>query len=160
MGILSALAMMIVAVVLGEVEVIIIMLALLGALLAFLFYNWFPARVFPGDSLTLMIGAGIASASIIGNMEKVGLMLFTLYFIELILKARTKMQAESFGIVQTDETLKAPAKIGSLTHAVMKMGRFTEKQVVLIILGMQVLVVLATLGVFWTNFMAGQTYLI
>lgn len=156
MGIMSATTMLIVAFLIGEYEVIVIMLALIGALLAFTVYNWFPARIFPGDSLTLMMGAGIASASIIGNMEKVGLMLFGLYFIELILKGRTKMQAESFGIIQKDGTLKAPEKIGSLTHIVMRMGRFNEKQVVLIILGLQLIVILATLGVFWSNYLIGQ----
>jgi UDP-N-acetylglucosamine--dolichyl-phosphate N-acetylglucosaminephosphotransferase len=152
MGLLNALAILIVGLVLGEVGVVILMLGLMGALLAFLFFNWTPAKIFPGDSLTLMMGAGIASASIIGNMEKVGLMLFFLYFIELFLKARTKMQSESFGVVQTDGTLKSPEKIGSLTHVVMRMGKFTEKQVVLIILGMQGVVVLVTLLVFWLNF--------
>lgn len=158
MGILSALAMMIVAIFQGEVEVIIIMLSLIGALLAFLFFNWNPAKVFPGDSLTLMIGAGIASASIIGNMEKIGLFLFSLYFVELFLKAKSKMQAESFGIIQEDGTLKSPEKVRSVTHLVMKMGKFTEKQVVIIILGIQVLVVLGTLLFFLINYMAGQAY--
>lgn len=151
LGFLNALAMLIVAVVLGKTEVVILMLGLMGALLAFLKYNWVPAKVFPGDSLTLIIGAGIAAACIIGNMERIGIMLFGLYFIELVLKARTKMQAQSFGIVQHDGTLKAPEKIGSLTHVVMRMGRFTEQQVVLIILGMQLVVIATTLILFWTN---------
>jgi UDP-N-acetylmuramyl pentapeptide phosphotransferase/UDP-N-acetylglucosamine-1-phosphate transferase len=99
-----------------------------------------------------MMGATIAAACIIGNMEKVGIMLFALYFVELILKARTKMQAESFGIIQPDGSLKAPEKIGSLTHVVMRMGHFNEKQVVSIILGMQFIIVLFTLFVFWLNY--------
>ena len=151
MGLLNALAVLIVALVLGEVSVVILMMGIIGALVAFLFFNWTPAKIFPGDSLTLMMGASIAAACIIGNMEKVGLMLFGLYFVELILKARTKMQAECFGKIQPDGTLKAPETIGSLTHVVMRMGKFTEKQVVLIILGMQVVVVLFTLFVFWYN---------
>lgn len=152
MGLLNAFAVLIVATVLGQAGVVILMLGMIGALVAFLIFNWYPAKIFPGDSLTLMMGATIAAACIIGNMEKVGLMLFGLYFVELILKGRTKMQAESFGKIQPDGTLRAPEKIGSLTHVVMRMGKFNEKQVVLIILGMQLLVVLFTLFVFWYNF--------
>ncbi len=152
MGLLNAIAVLIVALVLGKIEVAIIMVGLIGAILAFLAYNWYPARVFPGDSFTLMMGAAIASVCVIGNMEKIGIMLFSLYFIELLLKGRTQMQAQSFGVPQSDGTLKAPEKIGSLTHVVMRMGRFTEKQVVLIILGMQMMVIVATLFFFWTNY--------
>ncbi len=156
MGLLNAFALLIVAIVLGSTGVAILMIGMIGALIGFLVFNWVPAKVFPGDSLTLMMGAGIAAASIIGNMEKVGLMLFGLYFIELFLKARTKMQAQGFGIIQSDGTLQAPEKIGSITHVVMRMGRFNEKQVVLIILGMQTMVVLVTLFVFWLNYTQGD----
>lgn len=158
LGIIHVLTLLVVSLVLGEVEVAILMMGLGGALLAFFYYNWYPARVFPGDSLTLMVGAGIAAAVIVGNMEKVGLMLFALYFVELILKGKTKMQAESFGVIQPDGTLRAPEKIGSLTHWVMKQGAFTEKQVVLIILGMQLVVALITLFYFWVNFMSILTF--
>ena len=152
LGIISALTLLIVGVILGDIEVVILTLGMVGALIAFLLFNKYPAKIFPGDSLTLMMGAGIASASIIGNIEKVGLMLFGLYFVELLLKGRTKMQAESFGRIQEDGTLKAPEKIGSLTHVIMRLGKFNEKQVVYIIWGLQILVALVTFLVFWHNF--------
>jgi UDP-N-acetylglucosamine--dolichyl-phosphate N-acetylglucosaminephosphotransferase len=60
-----------------------ILASCLGACLAFLVFNWNPARVFPGDVGTLVIGACIASAVIIGNMEKYGLILFLPAFFEL-----------------------------------------------------------------------------
>lgn len=158
LGLINALVFLIVGLILGEVEVVIIMLGLIGATLAFLYYNWSPAKVFPGDSYTLMVGAAFAAASIIGNIERVGLMLFALYFIELILKGRTKMQAQGFGIIHEDGTLRAPEKIGSLTHVVMRAGKFSEKQVVMIILGLQLMVALIVLAVFWFNFIATQSF--
>jgi UDP-N-acetylglucosamine--dolichyl-phosphate N-acetylglucosaminephosphotransferase len=57
--------------------------ACLGACIAFMLFNWNPARVFPGDVGTLVIGACIASAVILGNMEKYGLLLFIPSFFEL-----------------------------------------------------------------------------
>ncbi|MBM3281774.1 MAG: UDP-N-acetylglucosamine--dolichyl-phosphate N-acetylglucosaminephosphotransferase [Candidatus Diapherotrites archaeon] len=157
MSLLNALALLVVGLIIGEQEVVILMIGLIGAIIPFLVLNWYPAKVFPGDSFTLMIGAGLAAASIVGNIEKVGLMLFGLYFFELVLKLRTKMQAESFGKIQPDGTLRAPEKIGSLTHVVMRMGNFTEKQVVLIILGMQLVVIAITLAVFWINYVTSTS---
>ncbi|MAG21753.1 MAG: hypothetical protein CL943_00410 [Candidatus Diapherotrites archaeon] len=121
----------------GRVESAIIAAGMLASLLAFLRYNWTPAKVFGGDSLTLIIGAGFATIAILGNMEKVAVLLMLLYFIELILKARHKFDVESFGIPTKGGFLRAPLKSGSLTHLIMRRGKFTEKQIVTIILGMQ-----------------------
>ncbi len=129
-------------------EAFIIALALLGSFLAFLRYNWFPAKIFGGDTLTLMGGAGIASIVIIADMEKLGIFLMLLYFIELVLKARTRFKAESFGLPQKDGTLRAPKTIGSLTHVVMRLGRFNEKQVVVILLLMQLFVCITGFSIF------------
>ncbi|MFH1225499.1 MAG: glycosyltransferase 4 family protein [Candidatus Diapherotrites archaeon] len=133
----------------GKLEAIIITSAMLGALLAFLRYNWFPAKVFGGDSLTLMIGASAAAVAIIGNMEKIALLLFALYFIELVFKAKHGFKSECYGIPQKDGTLKADPRGGSLTHWVMRRGKFTEPQVVAILLGMQALVCAAVFSLSW-----------
>ncbi len=60
-----------------------ILAACFGACLAFLYFNWNPARIFPGDVGTLVIGACIAAGVILGNMEKYGLILFLPAFFEL-----------------------------------------------------------------------------
>lgn len=134
--------------VVNEIEAFIIALALLGAFIAFLRFNWHPARIFGGDTLTLMGGAGIASVVIVGDMEKLGVFLMVLYFIELVLKARTRFKAESFGIPQKNGILKPPKRIGSLTHIIMKAGRFTEKQVVSILLALQSLICIIGFSIF------------
>ena len=55
--------------------------------------------------------------------------------LELLLKIPSKFKAESFGVLQPDGTLKAPAKMPqSLTHVVMKLGRFKEWQVSLLLI--------------------------
>lgn len=109
-----------------------------GALIGFLKYNWCPAKIFPGDSLDYTIGAVAATVAILGNIEQFAVIAFIPWFIELILKARSRFKAESFGVLQSDGTLSAPYdKIYSLTHAVMHAGRFTEEQVVVIIIGIE-----------------------
>ena len=120
--------------------------ALTGAILAFLYYNWYPAKVFPGDTGTLGVGAIIAAIIIIANLERVGALLFLLFIIEFFLKARSKFEAESFGEPQEDGTLKPKYdKTYSLTHLVMNLGDFNEKQISLIIIAMQVVVSLGVL---------------
>lgn len=120
----------------------IIAFTLVAALLAFLRYNWYPAKIMPGDSLSYMIGASIAVVAIIGNIEKFALLCFIPWFLEFILKIRSGFKAENFGILQEDGTLKAPyKKTYSLTHFVMKRGKFTEKQIVLILIGIEIIFV-------------------
>ncbi len=129
----------------GNLEVIFFLIAMLGAVIAFLKFNWFPAKIFPGDSLTLMLGAGIAASVIAGNIEKIGVILMALFFAELVFKAKHKFQSHCFGIPQKDGTLKARPEGGSLTQWIMKQGRFTEKQVTGIILGAQAIICVITI---------------
>jgi UDP-N-acetylglucosamine--dolichyl-phosphate N-acetylglucosaminephosphotransferase len=124
----------------GQTNAAMIALCFSFALLAFLRYNWSPAKVFPGD-LNYTIGAVYAGVTIIGNMEKFAILCFSLYIVEAFLKAASKFEAESYGILQQDGTLKPrDKKIHSLTHLVMKMGNFTEPQVTMILIGLQVLI--------------------
>ncbi len=130
MGIIIVSTLSVIAALYGKPEALVIGISIVGALLAFLRYNWFPAKVFGGDSLTLLIGAGIATISIIGNMEKVGLALIALYWVEFLFKARHNFQSQNFGIPDRHGFLRPDPKGGSLTHVMMSLGNFTEVQVV------------------------------
>ncbi len=152
LGIISALTLLIIAVSTGHFEAAVLLAALCGALAAFLLYNWFPAKIFGGDSLTLMNGAAIAAASVIGDMEKIGIMVIAIFFVELFLKARHLFQAQSFGIPKKDGTLTADQKLGSLTQVVLLLwnnGKRKEKDVTLTILAIQAIVCLVVLLLFF-----------
>ena len=115
-----------------------------AALFAFFLFNRCPAKVFPGDSLTYGIGALIAIIAILGDLEKLALILFIPYFIEIILKARHNGKIESFGMPQPNGTLKVE-KIGSLTHVFVKLFK-TERATVRGLFGLELLLaVIATL---------------
>jgi UDP-GlcNAc:undecaprenyl-phosphate GlcNAc-1-phosphate transferase len=64
-----------VSVVLGNAEVIFLCVALLGALVAFLRYNFSPARIFLGDSGSLFIGFMLAVLSVFGSQTSSGVVL-------------------------------------------------------------------------------------
>jgi UDP-N-acetylglucosamine--dolichyl-phosphate N-acetylglucosaminephosphotransferase len=101
----------------GTIWLSIISLAAVSTLIGFMIYNKYPAKVFPGDSLTYAIGTLIAVVAILGNIEKIAMILFAPYFIEFLLKARSKMRAENFGIPDRENRLKPTYKsIYSLTH--------------------------------------------
>lgn len=81
-GVISAFLLFI-AVQTGSFPASVILAVTLGACVAFLWFNWFPSKVFPGDVGTLALGAAIASAVIAGNMERYGVILFIPAFYEL-----------------------------------------------------------------------------
>jgi len=121
----------------GRTEAALLAFVTLAALLAFLRFNWYPAKIFPGDSMTYAIGAMVATIAVIGNIEKFALLMFAPWFLEFLLKLRSRLKAQNFGILQPDGTLKAPyEKVYSITHIIMKLGRFKEWQVSTIIIGL------------------------
>ncbi|VVB76069.1 Phospho-N-acetylmuramoyl-pentapeptide-transferase [uncultured archaeon] len=138
-GIILTATLTIIALLSGQITAALFGIAMIGALIAFLKFNWFPAKIFGGDSLTLMVGANLAVMSIIGNMETIGLLVIALFVIEFLIKARHKFQSECFGIPNKKNQLSASPKGGSLTQMVMRMGRgkLKEAQVTGIILGIQ-----------------------
>ncbi len=110
------------------------------ALLAFLKYNWYPAKILPGDSLTYLLGSIVAAGVVIGDMNKAGLIVMTPFIIEFALKARSKFKASCLGRLRTDGSLDSPykRKIYSWTHIIMNFGRFTERGVTIALIFVQI----------------------
>jgi len=120
------------------------------SLFGFIIYNKNPAKVFPGDSLTYPLGALVGVFAILGNMEKLAVFVFIPFIVEGILKARSRLKAENFGIPKKDGSLDSRYdKNYSLTHVAIRTiravkGKATEKDVVHLIWAFElVLVVIA-----------------
>ena len=114
------------------------------ALLAFLKYNWYPAKVFPGD-LNHTIGAVVVCVTVLGNMERFAILCFTPWIVEAFLKALSGFKAESFGVLQIDGTLKPKNnKLRSLTHLIMRLGSFKEWQVSTILIILEIIICLTS----------------
>jgi UDP-N-acetylglucosamine--dolichyl-phosphate N-acetylglucosaminephosphotransferase len=124
------------------------------ALLAFLVYNWYPAKVFPGDTLTYSIGALIACVAILGNMEKIAIVLFIPYFLDFLLPLRKKLHVEAFAKVNRDNSLEMPYRgIYDMTHlGIFVVGKVKskvfERDVVVSILALEVILAVLTIVVF------------
>jgi UDP-N-acetylglucosamine--dolichyl-phosphate N-acetylglucosaminephosphotransferase len=142
-----------VAYVTGNSWLSVIGLIMVASLLGFLFYNKYPSKVFPGDSMTWTIGALIAGMAILGNFEKIAVFVFIPYILEAILKLRGKLAKHSFAKPKKDYSLELPYKeIYGLEHAAIYLlkrikpsKKVYEKDVVFAIHGFQLLfIVLAT----------------
>jgi len=118
----------------------IIFLSAAAALFAFLIYNWYPAKILPGDSLTYLLGSTVAAGVIIGNMEKAGVILMMPFIIEFFLKARSRFRASCLGILRKDGKLDPPygKKIFSITHILMNIKKMTEKQVTFCLIAIEI----------------------
>ncbi len=116
----------------NHVEAAILSLSMSFCLLAFLKYNFYPAKILPGDSLTFSFGAVIAASAIIGNVQRFAVVVFIPWIIEAFLKLRSGFKASSLGNLQEDGSLKSKHdKIYSLSHIFMRMEGMTEKKIVL-----------------------------
>ena len=71
LGIISMTSLTIACIILGKYDVTIISMSMLGALIAFLYYNKYPAKIFPGDTGTLIIGAAIVCIAFIVLMPNI-----------------------------------------------------------------------------------------
>jgi UDP-GlcNAc:undecaprenyl-phosphate GlcNAc-1-phosphate transferase len=65
----AAIALFVCALVLGHDLVALMVIALGGALIGFLRHNFYPAKIFMGDSGSLFVGFTLASLSILGSLK-------------------------------------------------------------------------------------------
>lgn len=138
----------------GKTSAFVVALCLIAAILVFLRYNWFPARILPGNSFTYAVGASIAIVAILGDLERSALILFIPYFIEFFLKLRGKFQKESLAMPLADGSLKNKyGKWYSLNHVVISLlrgvkGRAREWEVAALLLCFELVFVAAVLAVY------------
>lgn len=156
-GILILSAMSYVSYASGNSWLSIVSLCMVAALFGFLIFNKNPSKVFPGDVMTYSVGIMIASIAILGNAEKLAIFFFIPYLIEVLLKARWKIQTkkkdfpQNFGVPNEDGSLELRyKKIYSITHlALFILKKFKkkvyEKDVVVSIHLFQAVIILAGL---------------
>lgn len=130
----------------------IIAIALPGAAacLAFLAFNWHPARVFPGDVGTLTIGGTFAAAVLIGQVELLGLILMVPFIMDFAMKMLRRLP-KSFAQVQGEKLVvphgQAPVGMGQLVLHLT--GGLTERNLVIALLAIEGVFALLGLGLIW-----------
>lgn len=137
---------------LGKLDACLIAFTLSAAFLAFLKYNWYPAKIFPGDTGTLISGAAIATVSVLGGVEFAGICMIVPCAIDFTLKMISRQpfsQRRLFGnTLVVDGDFLTPPSYPALPHAFLRVARLKERELVWWLLIMQC--IYSTLGIFIT----------
>jgi len=139
MGIVAVGSLAIIAYLIGQTVSLIILMATLGALVATLYYNWYPAKILVGDVGTLSIGAVMACAVIVGNYETAGAIIIIPYLIDFLIKAKNHFPGKNWWGVHKDGKLYCPESgpVG-LCQLIMKLcGGISERNLVLVLMGIE-----------------------
>ena len=137
LGIIALTSLTISCIILGKYDVTIISMSMLGALIAFLYFNKYPAKIFPGDTGTLIIGATIVSIAFIGRVKLIALIVLLPNIIDAALKFYSAgvMERQQFKPTQVDENgnlVRPEVGFKSLIRLVLRKP-IPEKQAVKII---------------------------
>ncbi len=119
LGIISMTSLTIACIILGKYDVTIISMSMLGALIAFLYYNKYPAKIFPGDTGTLIIGAAIVCIAFIGRVKLIAFIVLMPNIIDAALKfysAGFRKLNEAAGLPVVACAVDGGSKIRDLDH--------------------------------------------
>ncbi|RLE51382.1 MAG: hypothetical protein DRJ20_02240 [Candidatus Methanomethylicota archaeon] len=137
---MASLSLMISCIILGRFEAAVMSAALLGALLAFYWYNRYPARVFAGDVGSLSVGAAIGAIAVIGRVEVVCIAVLMPFIMNAFhsltslggllerreIKVRPVVVGES-GVLRANFDRGAPATLANL---LLRKGPATELEII------------------------------
>ncbi len=138
LGIIMSMTLLILCLIHERMDGIYLLVPLLGALIAFLYFNKYPARVFPGDTMMLFMGATIAIAGILSELPVQTAFIFIPMIVEFFLKIRGRFQAENYASAAGNGFLEYHGRIESLTHIFMKRFRVNERELVAFIWGIEI----------------------
>jgi len=138
MGLVYTFSLSLYALLHNSILAFVILFSAFTALIPCFIYNFYPAKILSGDSLTYSLGALLAIGAIIGNMEKASLITFIPFFIQGILKFYSRFKlgyfASDLGVLTKDGKIKSKYKrIYSLTHLAMKFN-LNEKGIVIFLM--------------------------
>jgi UDP-N-acetylglucosamine--dolichyl-phosphate N-acetylglucosaminephosphotransferase len=140
-----------------------ILLISVSSMLAFLWFNKYPSRIFPGDTLTYFVGSLFAVVAVMGNFQSIAVLIMAPYILEGFIKSREIhyiyknkkiFKPECFGIPDSNNDLKPPyPQIWSVTHLALRIvrrlkGKAYENDVTLLITGLYALWCLGLVWVF------------
>jgi UDP-N-acetylglucosamine--dolichyl-phosphate N-acetylglucosaminephosphotransferase len=154
MGAVAVASLVIVAYSNAATTSLIILVSGLGALVATLYYNWYPAKVFVGDIGTLSIGALMASAAILGDFEGACAIMMIPYLIDVLIKARNGFP-KSFGVYKNGKLYcpdSHPAGLGQLIMMVFRGIR--EQTLVLFFVGVELILGLVAIWLYAPQLLA------
>jgi UDP-GlcNAc:undecaprenyl-phosphate GlcNAc-1-phosphate transferase len=141
----AALTNFVVAVIGDQVFVAVVMAAIMGAMVGFLFYNFNPARIFMGDSGSYFLGYLLATASLTGALQKTSTAVSLLVpmvalgvpiFDTLFSMVRRTLERRSM----------FSADRGHVHHRLLDMG-ITHRRAVMLLYGVSILLMVSAIAI-------------
>lgn len=122
---------LVLALMMGNVTVVLLSVILLGSIIGFLFYNFHPAKIFMGDSGALFLGFALATLSILGFKQSIVLSLLV-----PIMILGVPISDTLFAILRrwVNKTPISKPDKSHLHHCLLQLG-FSHRVTVLIIYG-------------------------
>jgi phospho-N-acetylmuramoyl-pentapeptide-transferase len=139
-SLIVAVAMMSIAIKVGQYGVAAVLAAMSGGCLGFLYYNRYPARVFMGDTGSLALGGGLGAAAVITGSELFYVIIGGIFVVEVL---SVVIQVISF---QT--TGRRVFRMSPLHHH-FELGGWSENRVVLTFWGITLLLAVTGLAGFY-----------
>ena len=106
----------------------------LAGYLGFLALNWYPAKIFPGDTGTLMAGAAIACVGLISGLVFAAVVVSLPAAFDFTLKmlSRNPFSARSIhgNTVVTNDGILIPPSYPALSHTFMRVNSLSERNLV------------------------------
>lgn len=135
----------------GNIIALVIFMPMLGALMGFVRYNWYPAKIFPGDVGALSIGAALAAGVIVGNMESIGALLLLPYILDFVIKLANRLPSSNWwGEYRMGKLYALEGKFRGLCQLIMKLNNgISEQRLTLTLIGTELLVALVILFIYW-----------
>ena len=132
----------------GQETTVKLCLAIVGATLGFLIYNFYPAKIFMGDAGAQLLGFFIASIPLIGVSPVKGTTLFATLVPIMVLAL--PIFDTAFAIIRrvADHRPIMQADKGHLHHRIMMLG-FGQRRTVLALYSISAIMAIA--GIVWTN---------
>jgi UDP-N-acetylglucosamine--dolichyl-phosphate N-acetylglucosaminephosphotransferase len=147
LGIIMSATLIVLGVHHDRLDGLYLLVPILGGLVAFLWFNRYPAKVFPGDTLMLFMGAGIAAAGMLSELYIQTVVIFIPMILEFFLKFRGHFKAENYASDASNGHLEYHGKIESVTHVFMKKMIINEKRLVYAVWGLEILLCLLVVAI-------------
>lgn len=146
-GTIAAFALLMIGLLKGDILVAALSAALLGVQIAFLKFNWYPAKVFPDDVGTLLIGAMIGAISIVGGLEVFGAILLLPHIIDFFFfKVPNRLPHAVVQTVLKGGKLYPKGKPLELSQYIMTRAEgISEKNLVQVYVGLEMLLAAAVI---------------
>lgn len=137
LGIIMASTLVVLALHHDRLDGVYLLIPLLGGLMAFLWFNKHPAKIFPGDTLMLFMGATIAAAGMLSDLHIQTAIIFIPMIVEFFLKLRGNFLAENYATRASNGHLEYHGRTESMTHILMKTWNLTERRLVMLVWGIE-----------------------